>query len=242
VFSLTLSGNLTTLHSFDFTDGSFPIALIQASDGNFYGTTFEGGANLAGTVFKMTPSGAFTILYNFCSLPGCPDGVTPATGLVQATDGNFYGTTTLGGNYNGTIFQITPSGKLTTVHAFNGSDGCDPRGALVQHTDGKLYGTTFTGGTVCGFGDGTAFSLDMGLAPFVTFVLNSAKTGQAAQILGQGLTGTTTVLFNGVSAGFTVMSDTFLVASVPTGATTGYVTVTTPSGTLTSNVQFHVLP
>jgi len=82
----------------------------------------------------------------------------------------------------------------------------------------------------------------MGLQPFVTFIRTAGRVGQAAGILGQGLTGATSVSFNGIPATFTVPRDTFLIATVPSGATTGYVTVTTPSGTLTSNVQFHVIP
>jgi hypothetical protein len=94
----------------------------------------------------------------------------------------------------------------------------------------------------CAFGCGTLFSLDMGLGPFVTFVQAAGKVGQTGGILGQGFTGATSVSFNGLPASFKVISDTFIEATVPAGATTGYVTVTTPGGTLTSNVPFHVIP
>src|SRR5437773_1023085 len=88
----------TVLHNFDGTDGGNPEAgLVQATDGNFYGTTFFGGADGQGTVFKITPSGTLTTLYSFCSQSGCADGLEPAAALVQATDGNFYGTTIGGG-------------------------------------------------------------------------------------------------------------------------------------------------
>jgi hypothetical protein len=110
---------------------------------------------------------------------------------------------------------------------------------LLQATTGAFYGVTDDGGTNT---IGTIFSLDMGLAPFVAFVSNSARTGKEVGILGQGLTETTSVSFNGIPAAFTVLRDTLLTVTVPTGATTGFVTVTTPSGTLTSNVPFHVLP
>jgi hypothetical protein len=90
--------------------------------------------------------------------------------------------------------------------------------------------------------EGTVFSVGMGLGPFVAFVQSAGGVGQTAGILGQGFTGTTSVSFNGTPATFTVASDTFLEATVPVGATTGYVTVTTPSGTLTSNVPFRVIP
>ena len=133
VFRITPSGTLTTLYSFcsqpNCVDGAFPQAgLVQGSDGNFYGTTFGGGANGncaggCGTVFKITPIGALTTLYSFCSQPNCADGDEPLTTLVQGTDGNFYGETQLGGAYCppngcGTVFKITSSGRLPpcTLH------------------------------------------------------------------------------------------------------------------------------
>jgi uncharacterized repeat protein (TIGR03803 family) len=148
VFSITPSGGLTTLHSFDGADGDEPIGgLVPGTDGNFYGTTAGGGANNAGTVFKITPSGALTTLYNFCSQTNCTDGASSQTGLVQATDGDFYGTTLEGGANNaGTVFKITPSGALTTLHSFDGTDGGYPYAGLIQGVDGKLYGTTPYGG------------------------------------------------------------------------------------------------
>ena len=103
---------------------------------------------------------------------------------------------------------------------------------------GNLYGSTGSGGTN---GDGTIFEIETGLSPFVKLVRNSGTVGQVKGILGQGFTGTTSVSFNGTSAAFTVVSNTYLTATVPTGATTGDVTVTTPAGTLTSNQPFTVL-
>ena len=153
VFKITPSGTLATLYSFcsqsNCTDGANPAAeLVQASDGNFYGTTFYGGANAYGTVFKMTPSGALTTLYRFCSQTNCSDGAYPRDGLVQGTDGNFYGTTDGGGaNGEGTVFKITPSGTLITLHSFAGSDGRGSWAGLVQASDGNFYGTTPYGGT-----------------------------------------------------------------------------------------------
>jgi uncharacterized repeat protein (TIGR03803 family) len=179
IFKITPSGLLTTLYSFcplgpPCTDGAFPQAgLVQATNGNFYGTTSEGGANTTdcggtgcGTVFKITPSGTLTTLYSFCSQSGCTDGNTP-NGLVHATNGNLYGTTYQGGvNGDGTVFRITASGTLTTLHHFKGPDGAQPAAALVQATDGNLYGTTFVGGankTDChGYGCGTVFKITPG--------------------------------------------------------------------------------
>jgi uncharacterized repeat protein (TIGR03803 family) len=245
VFKITASGTLTTLHVFDGTDGSGPTSwLVQGTDGNFYGTTVGGGTGNCflgcGTVFTITPAGTLTTLHSFNNA----DGGLPYAGLVQATDGNFYGTTyTLGPYGGGTVFEITPVGTLTTLHAFEGTDGFAPLGGLVQATSGIFYGTTLQGGgCVERSGCGTVYTLSTGLGPFVAFVNNPAAVGQIFGILGQGLTGTTSVLLNGTSASFTVVSETYITATVPSGATTGYVTVATPSGTLTSNVPFHVIP
>ena len=250
VFRLSpAEGTLATLHSFDGSDGTNPVAgLVQATDGNFYGTT-EGGGSLTcsagcGTVFKMNAGGKLTTLYSFCIQTNCTDGYTPMAGLVQGTDGNFYGTTGNGGMSDyGTIFEITPGGALTTLYSFctqtNCTDGATPYGGLVEGTNGTLYGSTFYGGVDS---DGTVFSLSKGLGPFVIFVRAAGKVGEMGPILGQGFTGTTSVAINGIPADFTVISDTDIRATVPAGATTGYVTVTTPSGTLTSNVPFHVIP
>jgi uncharacterized repeat protein (TIGR03803 family) len=248
VFKITPGGRLTTLHSFDSTDGVGPISgLIQAADGNFYGTTEHGGiggVNGYGTVFKVTPSGRLTTVHRF----DLSDGAYPTGGLIQATDGNLYGTTSeayAAHDGYGTVFIINPEGVLTTLHTFDLSDGAWPLGGLLQDTNGKLYGTTSGGGELtCDAPDGcgTIFSLDMGLGPFVAFVRAAGKVGQTGGILGQGFTGTTSVSLNGIPASFTVVSDTFLKATVPAGATTGYVTITTPTGTLTSNVPFHVIP
>jgi uncharacterized repeat protein (TIGR03803 family) len=242
VFKITPSGTFTTLHSFDTADGASPVAgLIQATNGNFYGTTPAGGANGAGTVFTITPSGTLTTLYNFCAQGGasCTDGDDPFAGLVQATDGNFYGTTQLGGvNGAGTIFKITPSGTLTTLHSFEGAtDGNFSQAGLLQATNGTLYGTTTAGGANSA---GTVFSLAVGLGPFVRLVPGSGKVGATVTILGTNLTGATSVTFNGTAAAFTVVSASHISATVPTGATTGSVVVTTPRGSLTSNVKFVV--
>ena len=151
IFKITPSGALTTLYTFcphqNCLDGNLPTAaLVQASDGNFYGTTFEGGAFGAGTIFKVTTTGTLTTLYSFCAQQNCPDGREPGT-LIQATDGNFYGTTFEGGaSDNGTVFRITPSGMLTTLHSFDISDGAFPEAGLVQATDGNFYGVTGAGG------------------------------------------------------------------------------------------------
>jgi uncharacterized repeat protein (TIGR03803 family) len=290
VFTITPNGTLTKLHGFDVTDGASPYAgLVQATDGDFYGTTLGGGAFGSGAVFKITPKGKLDTLYSFCSQSGCPDGhvlyaglvqasngnfygatfeggvngygtiftITPGgalttlysfddtdgafpySGLVQATDGNLYGTTSAGGaNGNGTVFQITLGGTLTTLHSFEGKDGFNPEGALVQDTNGKFYGTTAYGGK---FAFGTVFSLSLGLGPFVETMPASGRVGAAVKILGTGLTGATSVTFNGVPATFTVLSGSEITTTVP-AATSGTVQVVTPGATLLSNVPFQVKP
>jgi uncharacterized repeat protein (TIGR03803 family) len=241
-----------TMASFGNTNGALPyyVSLVQGTDGNFYGTTSLGGINNnSGTVFKITPTGTLTTIYAFCSQSNCTDGQQPYAGLVLGTDGNFYGTTASGGSNDwGTVFKITPTGMLTTLYSFCAQTGCRdgilPFGALLQATDGTFYGTTQNGGdsSYCNEGCGTIFGLSMGLGRFVSFVRSAGKVGATAQILGQGFTGTTGVSFNGTGANFVVHSDTYLTATVPQGATTGFVTVATPGGTLQSNVVFRVKP
>jgi uncharacterized repeat protein (TIGR03803 family) len=159
VFRITTGGVLTTLYSFtDYYDGAYPQAgLVQASDGNLYGTTLHGGDFNEGTIFQITTGGVETPLYSFTPLSGPnfggmqtnSDGAVPAGALVQASDGNLYGTTVYGGtNGYGTVFQITTGGVLTPLYFFtDGHDGGDPAAALVQASDGNLYGTTYFGGT-----------------------------------------------------------------------------------------------
>src|ERR1700674_3104485 len=243
VFKVTLAGTLTTLHAFvgGGTEGNYPEAgLVQGTDGNFYGTTANGGANGYGTIFKITPAGTLTTLHNFDG----PDGANPWAGLVQGTDGNLYGTTTYGGTSSGcgafgcgTVFKITPAGTLTTLHNFDGTDGDNPLGGLAQATNGTFYGTTYAGGTN---GYGTVFSLSVGLGPFVETLPISGKVGAKVIILGTDLTGATSVRFHGTAAKFKVVSKSEIKTTVPSGATTGYVTVTTAKGTLKSNVVFRL--
>jgi len=294
VFSITAQGTLTTLYN--FPNGYTTAGLVQATNGDFYGTTFDGGTNHSGTVFRITEGGRLKTLYNFCSQTGCPDGANPLAGLIQATNGNlygttyqggggggsgdgtvfsitpggafntvlsfegsgaslpyaglvqgnngvFYGTTENGGNGgNGTVFSITSEGTLTTLHTFSiAAGGYFPYGGLLQATNGTLYGTTVYGTTVeNGPNDGTLFSMAVGLHAFVKTVPTSGEVGAAVTILGTDLTDATGVTFNGAAAAFTVVSGSEITATVPMGATTGKVKVTTPSRTLTSNVSFRV--
>jgi uncharacterized repeat protein (TIGR03803 family) len=343
VFKITPNGTLTTLHKFcsqsNCTDGWWPRGgLVQASDGNFYGTTLNGGANNTGycapggcgTVFRITRGGTLTTLYSFCPQAGCLDGSFPTTGLIQGTDGNLYGTTSSGpiykitltgvflsvnnefnnydaplfqasdGNFYGTInvetsspygtvFRMTSAGVMTTLYNFcsqtNCADGYAPLGGLVEGSDGNLYGATSYGGasgsgtmfritfggvltTLGSFGGGTKgypkwmfqdtggnfypanveksgdygeiLQLTAGLGPFVETVPISGKIGSKVVILGTSLTGATAVSFDGKAATFSVVSPSEITTTVPTGATTGIVQVTTAKGTVSSIVAFQV--
>jgi uncharacterized repeat protein (TIGR03803 family) len=174
IFRITPDGTLTTMYRFLGNTGNVPSQLVQGSDGNFYGTTVDGGAGSScpgsqcGTVFRITPAGAFLRLYSFCSQPNCTDGANPSGGLIQGADGDFYGTTQGGGENTefcsgcGTVFRITRNGTVTTLHRFSGIDGFDPVGALVQGSNGILYGTTALGGAnLCpnAVGCGTVFQI-----------------------------------------------------------------------------------
>lgn len=304
VYKVTLAGTLTTIYTFctetGCPDGVYPSALLQASDGNFYGVAGSGGANNDGTVFRLTPSGTLTTLHSFNGT----DGLSPVGGLVQSPNGKLYGITTAGANSGtycndgdgggcGTVFSITLDGTFTTLHKFDGTDGGNPYGRLLLATDGNFYGTTqWAGANIAGtvfeigpggrfttlynfcsqeycldgvrptaglmqattgllYGstgeggeqtNGVVYSLDMGLGPFVSSAPNSGRAASSVIILGNNLTGTTSVTFNGKAATFTVVSDTEITTTVPTGATTGKIEVVTPTGTLQSNVPFRVVP
>jgi len=147
VFRISTNGVLTNLHVLngDNEGGSPKAPLVQGSDGNLYGTTYAGGTNGYGygTVFRISTNGAFSSLYSFT---GGNDGEAP-NGLVQGSDGDFYGTTSSGFVNFGTVFKISTNGALTTLHLFTGAiDGSQPYAGLVQGSDGNFYGTTYGGG------------------------------------------------------------------------------------------------
>lgn len=256
VFKITSGGTLTTLYHFcsqtGCTDGEHPFAgLIQATDGNLYSTTKEGGTSAGGTVFKITLGGALTTLYSFCSQTGCADGEFPEGLLVQGTDGNLYGTTYQGGsttNSNcpvgcGVIFSVSTGGAFSTTIAFDYTNGGFPISGLVQDTNGTFYGGTVGGGnSKCYPGCGTVYSLSVGLGAFIETKPTAGKVGASIKILGTNLQSATKVTFNGTAATFKVVSSSLITATVPAGATTGPVKVTLPTGTLTSNVSFQVEP
>ena len=239
VFKITAAGTETTLHSFTGSDGENPNGWLVDAAGTFYGTTEYGGANGVGSVFKMTAAGAVTTLYSFCALASCADGSRVTAGLMQATDGNLYGVTDIGGaNNDGTVYELTLKGGLTTLHSFDNTDGYGPQGTVLQDTNGDFYGITEFGGSS---GDGTVFSIATGLNAFVRLGSTSGKAGSKVGILGDGFSSSSVVKFNGVTATVVTLTEPgLLTATVPAEATDGYVTVTTGSTVLTSTQEYIV--
>jgi uncharacterized repeat protein (TIGR03803 family) len=336
VYKLTLGGRLTPLHTFctvsPCLDGEAPTGIMQAADGNLYGTTYEAGQFNGGTLFKITPAGVFSVVHAFCSLANCADGQWPTLPPIQGSDGNLYGTTIAGGpadagvlydltaagrfnvvhtflcygticnlggapvgvvqdaernlfgitagggiygdgtffeitpahafinlynfnsegpqpgltlandgNFYGTaqniIYQLTPAGVQTTLYTFSCCTAEFPNTGLFQAANGNFYGAVEFYNSAW---NGAIYSFSNGLSPLVETNPTMGKAGTSVIILGNGLTGSTSVTFNGVEAAFTVESDTYIKATVPKGATTGVVSVVTPSGTLNSNPQFVV--
>jgi len=173
VFEISSGGTETVLYSFcsqeHCSDGARPLAgLVMDSEGNLYGTTYEGGnANCpkgCGTVFELASGGAESVLYPFCSETKCADGAHP-TAPLELSSGSLYGTTEQGGAANrGTVFEISSGNAETVLYSFCGrkscADGAEPTAGIVMDTSGDLYGTTSRGGNPnCPAGCGTVFEL-----------------------------------------------------------------------------------
>jgi uncharacterized repeat protein (TIGR03803 family) len=194
VFRISTGGVITLLYSFTGGNdgGSSYAGLVQASDGYLYGTAYSGGTYGYGTVFQISTNGVFTSLYSFT---GADDGGNPAAGLIQASDGNLYGTA-LGGEFYGTVYRITTSGEFSLVYSFTGADdGAYPQGALVQASDGWLYGTANQGGIN---GDGTVFRVSTNGACDALFSFNHTDGAYPAGALIQAPDG---YLYGSASAG-----------------------------------------
>ena len=229
----------TTLYNFDGPHGAFPIGgLVVGSDGNLYGTTTAGGANNDGVIFRITPAGAYTILVNFDHTQPLL-GYQAYAGLIAGSDGNLYGATIWGGTYgDGVIFQMTTAGAYSVLTSFDAPGGDGAYATPMQHSSGSIFGLTSRGGAVS---NGVVYRFDTGLTPFVSLTNPVGLVGKPLGILGNGFTSTSSVTFNGTPASFHVLSTHFLTATVPSGET-GFVTVTTSSGTLISNKVFRVTP
>jgi uncharacterized repeat protein (TIGR03803 family) len=230
---------VTTLYNFDGPHGSYPVGgLVQGSDGNLYGTTTAGGGTNAGVIFRITPAGALTVLINFDNVHTLA-GYQAFAGLVAGSDGNLYGATIWGGIFGyGTIFQLTTGGAYTKLYDFDAPHGDGAYSTPMQHTSGKLFGMTERGGTP---GKGGIYSFDDGIVPFISLPISIGPVGKSVGILGSGFSSATSVMFNGTPASFHVVSDTYMTATVPTGET-GFLRVTTASGSLISKNVFRVTP
>jgi uncharacterized repeat protein (TIGR03803 family) len=245
VFRLSASGVVTTIYDFDFSHGAYPSGpVVQGSDKNLYGLAYEGGSQESpgGVVFKVTLTGAITVLHSFDG-GSLTDGAYPSDGLLLGTDGNFYGSTFgngVGGTgYYGTLFKIDAKGNYTELHDFDETHGANPVATAMQHTNGILYGTTSVGGAT---NSGVFWNLNNQISPFVSIVgIPAAKVNQLVEILGQGFTTASSVKFGSILSNFTVYSDTYLTAVVPSAAKKGTISVTTSKGTFVSRQTFKVL-
>jgi len=232
---------LKTLFDFD-TEYSPTGPLMQGLDGALYGTVSTGGTGDGGAVFRLTIAGVYKVLYNF-SVTGTADGRHPTAGVVQGSDKMLYGVTEGGGaNGLGTLFKVSTTGSgFANIHDFSTATGDTPTSALLLHTNGKIYGQTSHGGAHVS--DGVVFSLDASLKPFVRpVVIHAAKVGGAVQLLGQNFKTATAVLFGSTAATTTVTSNTFITATPTAGSTTALITVDDPSGNLTTQVNFKIIP
>jgi uncharacterized repeat protein (TIGR03803 family) len=260
IFRMTTPGGaIKIIHSFSGSDGSAPQGpLTQGSDGNLYGTTTAGGANNTGESFKLTLASTITVLHSFDSFVGGPncnvEGGNPVAGLLAATDGYFYGVTSVGGaNCIGTIFRIAADGTFEKIFDFDESGSTSIYGelsytTLVQHTYGCFYGLTSMGGIPNGQTNpmGNAFTM---CPEHPAWTLKWAgpifvKAGAPVQILGNNLLQATLVTIGGVTANFQFgSSSSYLTAQVPTTAVDGFVIVTLMSGRQSeSQVAMHILP
>lgn len=244
-FKVSTTGKLVVIHNFDTTSGGYPYSpLIQAIDGNFYGTTADYGSLGGGVIYKLTPAGSYSVIHN---MNFTADGETPFAGLVQASDGKFYGANYGSTSGFGTLFNLGTTGTLTVLYNFDSVTGAQPEVTPVQHTNGMLYGDTYSGGTgnlSCAVGTcGVFYSLNNSLPAFAGLVTTVGKVGSKVGILGQGFSSSSVVTFGTTPAtSVTLSGTTFLSATVPSGATTATVSVTTSSGTLKSLKKFRVAP
>lgn len=245
VVRITTGGAIKTVYGFVDTTGSFPNSgVIQGTDGKLYGTTSFGGAHGNGTIYKVSTAGAFTELHSTDN----PTGPANYNDLLQATNGDFYGAGFGGGTGNqGDIYELTSADVFSSFlldQSTKAALGNQPAAPLMQHTNGTIFGTNSTGGSPFP-AQGTFFSLNIGASPFIRLVspVPAGIEGSQIGILGQKFSASSVVKFGGVTAMTKVLTgSTFILATVPGGALTGSVTVTTGTTTLTSNQTFKVKP
>jgi len=252
-FSVTSQGAVTILHSFGGAavdtsgnpaiDGASPspsAGLILGADGNFYGTTVNGGANTTGTVFKVTPQGAVTILHSF---GGGNDGTYPTDGVAQGADGNFYGTTSNGGTGSaGVAFEVTGQGTETILHNFGdgsaiksdstpaAADGSSPVAGLIEGSDGNFYGVTAGGGTgpvnTSGQVAGTIFKIAIGTPSLLARQLIDGYVGVSFALPVNASNQPTNYSAANLPAGLGIDPASGVISGVPTAQGTGSAIVT----------------
>lgn len=257
LFKMTKNGVETILHDWvrnsngDFPDGSQPEgALMQASDNSFYGTTYfssNGGLPVAGTLFRITANGVFNKLYDF-DLDNPFNGIGPKAGVIQASDGKLYGTTNSGGTGDfGSIYQASLQGVVSVLSYDCADNGATPLDVPLQAADGTFYVTAAVCGTLNGIGgSGTIVQVSGGLPkppPTIAgFTPEKGAVSQTVIVSGTHLLGATHVTFNGTVASFKVTSTKTMTTTVPAGATSGPISITTAGGTAKSAQWFTVLP
>jgi uncharacterized repeat protein (TIGR03803 family) len=244
VFKITTSGAFSVVHTFTTADGiPSNIALVQGSDGLFYGTTNSGGTHAAGTVFNVSAAGVYSTLYAFSGTSGATS--AQPGGLIEGGDGNFYGTIQYGGEAAcncGSIFRITASGTLTNLYYFAGPpDGMSPAGELTRGSDGYFYGSTPFGGT----GSGTIYRYDSSVSPPPDISIGVNPTTIVA---GQNSTLTWTVAnatactASGGWSGAVALSGNQSVSPTAAGPATFTLTCTSAGGNVTVNAVLNVNP
>ena len=249
VFKMTLAGKESLVYTFEpnaegaYVNGEGPYAnLIQATNGDFYGTTEEGGSANEGTIFQITAAGKETVLYSF---PNQTDGAYPSLPLTQAPNGLLFGAATDcagGGCAQAGLFDITTKGAYKNVYLYPlvCSNCGQPEAPLLLSTNGTFYSTTEQGGV----GVGSFYSLTNGYSPFISLVsVRSGAEGAKVGILGQGFSSSSVVKFGGTAATTTALTGTtYILATVPAGALTGDVTVTTGSTVLSTPASCKITP
>lgn len=249
VFKMTTAGAVTSVFSFTSasTQGQLPYAgVVLGKDGNYYGVAQQGGANLQGTIFKLTPGGAFTLLHNFNL--SADNGAYPAVPLALGNDGNLYGIGSdciSGGCGNADMFEITTKGTFTNLFNFvnyGGNNNSLPFTPLQAATSGTFYTTTMQGQSSTNEHGGTVVTLTNGQKAFARALTLSGKVGSSVGFLGQNFAAATVVKFGGVSAVTKLVGAGYVTATVPAGALSTNPTVTTGSTVLTALYAFKVTP
>jgi uncharacterized repeat protein (TIGR03803 family) len=249
VFKVTPAGKLTVLHAFSVhadgenaANGQGPSGLLPGADGNLYGTTYSGGPNGAGTLFRLAPSGALTRVAAFGT--GGGTGLYPSqdTALLQGSDGSFYGASAYGGVQNaGTVFRVTPDGAVTVLYVFDRTklDPVNPFGPLVQGDDGNLYGSTDSGGAN---NAGAIFSIVFGAAVPTVAVSVKPKTIAVGgkSTLNWSSTGATSCTASGDWSGSQALSGSMKVSPPAAGHDLYKLTCTGPGGSASDSAKLAV--